>query len=195
MDALSSINWLDLAIVLTLICGMVVGFAQGALRQLLWLLSVYFAIVLSAQYYQLVGYYLALVSPTMIVSVAQVIGFFILLAVSGIVLTIMITDALRHVANRPVGTLSHLSGGVIGLFAALIFVCVTLIAINFLTLTAWPGPSEAFRKELFDLRAQSSVVALFRSVFPLVLQTLRPWLPTLPPLFTAEFPNPINAIR
>ncbi len=186
MDRMAVINWLDVLIILTLISGMVIGYIQGTLRQLIWLVALYVAVIIAGQYHPLLAYYIAQVSHDTVLVVTEVIAFFIVLFVSAVVLSLIAGDILRHLSQKRVGILSRLGGGLLGLLAAAIFVSVSLIALRFMTATVWSGTAETFRNGLIQAYQASNVVLLFRVFFLFVLQTLRPWMPNLPPIFNLD---------
>ncbi|TMC58851.1 MAG: CvpA family protein [Chloroflexi bacterium] len=190
-EALTHINWLDIVITVVLISGMVVGYTQGMLRQLLVLGVVVISLVLSAQYYQLIYLYVRQLEPNMIETVAQVITFFVVMFVLVVVLTIVLIDVMRRLnqQQKPAGSMSRVIGGALGLIVAGMFVTISLIALTFMTLNTWPGTGEALREWLVSARQRSDFVAVFRLFFPLILQIIRPWVPALPPLFSIDISN------
>lgn len=187
METLAAINWLDIAIMLTLIGGMVVGFAQGALRQLIALGALYISIIVSANLSPLLANQLAQWQPQMVPAVGQVISFFILIFITALILTFIVMDVLRGPLERRLGTGSRLIGGLLGLLLAAIFVSISLIAIAHMTGgNPWPGTGENFRQWLINARLRSNVVATFRLFFPVVIQAIRPWVPNLPTLLNID---------
>ncbi len=190
-DALARINWLDIGIIVTLLGGMLVGFTQGVLRQLLVLGALLVSLVLSALYYQPLYSYVRQLEPTMVETVAQVITFFVLMFALVVALTFLLIDVLRHLSQqqKPSGSISRMLGGALGLVGASLLIAITLIALTFMTLTVWPGTGEAARQWIVSARQRSDFVAVFRQMYPLILQIIRPWVPALPPIFSIDINN------
>jgi uncharacterized membrane protein required for colicin V production len=181
-----AIDWLDVLIVLVLNGGMFVGFWQGALRQVMAFAAVYASIVISTRLYPTLSQTLLQVAPRMVGTVADVVTFMILLFVIGFVLTFLLLDVLRGYTNRPVSGLSRLSGAAIGLVIAAILVTVSLVALSFMTITTWPASSEPARQILQSGLAQSNLIVSFRLIVPWLLQAIRAWGGTLPPIFSVD---------
>lgn len=187
-ETLTRVNWLDILIILALAGGMLLGFMQGLLRQLLILGALLVSLVLAAQYYQLAYLYVRQLEPTMVETVAQVFTFFLLLFVLVVALTILLADVMHHVlpGQKQTGSVSRMLGGALGLVVASLFITISLIGLTFMTITVWPGTGETVRLSLVNARQGSDFVAVFRQFFPLVLQIIRPWVPALPPIFSID---------
>jgi uncharacterized membrane protein required for colicin V production len=181
------INWLDAVIILALIAGMFVGFWQGIVRQGVTLGAFYVASVLSTRLYPNVSTLILALSHNMVSSVADVVAFFILLFVIGLVAVFLTMDILRKVTERPPGPASHVGGGVCGLIFTTIFILLTLIALNFATLSPWPASSEPVRLLLVEAHQSSNLIPVFRQLNPVVMQSIRFWGGNLPPMFSADF--------
>jgi uncharacterized membrane protein required for colicin V production len=149
------------------------------------------SLVLSAQYYQQVYFFVRQWQPAMVETVAQVLTFVLLLFLLVVVLTFVLVDVMRHLSQRQksAGGVSRVLGGALGLVVAGLFITIGLIALTFMTLTVWPGTGEALRQWLVSARQRSDFVAVFRRFFPLVLQIIRPWMPALPPMFSIDINN------
>jgi uncharacterized membrane protein required for colicin V production len=183
----SPINWLDAVIILALIAGMFVGFWQGLIRQAVTLGAFYIAAVLSTRLYPNVSDLLLKVAHGMVPFVADVVGFFILLFVIGLVAVFLTMDTLRKVTERPVGALGRVGGGVCGLIFTAVFISLTLVALNFATLNPWPASSEPARQTLVEAHQSSNLVLVFRQLNPVVMQSIRFWGGSLPPMFASDF--------
>jgi uncharacterized membrane protein required for colicin V production len=183
MNALPSINWMDVVIVLMLIGAMLVGFGQGALRQLFGLASLYISLVVASLFNPVLGLAIMQVQTNMVPAVAQVIAFFILLFVVGLVFSFLIYDLMRRRMQKPIMMPSRVVGGILGLFVGAIFVAISLIALNYMTINPWPGSMENLRQGLVSSRTASIAAPVFKQAFPYLVQSIRPWLPNLPPLF------------
>jgi uncharacterized membrane protein required for colicin V production len=180
------INWLDIVILLILFGGMFLGMWQGGIRYLLALGGFYAAIVLSTRLYNVVSLKILEWSPGMVNAVADVLAFFLLMFVLGIVLTLLLVDLLRGFTDRPVGGLGHMSGAVVGLAVAILLVAVSLVALKFMTSTIWVAGFEGTRQELASALGRSQFLAVFRSIIPLILQAIQVWGGSLPPLFSVN---------
>ena len=183
----SPINWLDAVIILALIAGMFVGFWQGIVRQAVTLGAFYAASVLSTRLYPNVSTLIIALSNHMVSSVADVVAFFILLFVIGLVAVFLTMDTLSKVTKRPPGAASRVGGGICGLIGTAIFILLTLVAINFATLSPWPASSEPLRLLLVEAHQSSNLVPVFRQLNPVVMQSIRFWGGNLPPMFASDF--------
>jgi uncharacterized membrane protein required for colicin V production len=181
------INWLDAVIILALIGGMFVGFWQGIVRQAVFLTAFYAASVISTRLYPNVAFLIMEASHGMVTTVADVIGFFVLLFVVGLVMVFLTLDTLRRFTDRPVGGASHAAGAVAGLIGTAVFIAIALVALSFATLTSWPPSSEGARQVLVEARLNSNLVPVFRQLIPVVIQSIRVWGGNMPPLFGADF--------
>ena len=181
------INWLDAVIILALIAGMFVGFWQGIVRQAVTLVALYAASVLSTRLYPNVSTLIISLSNNMVPTVADVVAFFILLFVIGLVAVFLIMDTLRKVTERPPGAASHVGGGICGLIGTTIFILFILVGINFATLSPWPASSEGVRQLLVEAHQSSNLVPVFRQLNPIVMQSIRFWGGNLPPMFASDF--------
>ena len=181
------INWLDAVIILALIAGMFVGFWQGVVRQAVTLGALYAASVLSTRLYPNLSTLITALSHDMVPIVADVVSFFVLLFVIGLVAVFLTIDTLRKVTERPVGAASHVAGGVCGLIGTAVFITLTLVAIHFATLSPWPASSEPARQLLIDARTSSNLVTVFGQLYPIVMQSIRFWGGNLPPMFASDF--------
>jgi len=180
------INWLDIIILLLLFLGMFLGLWQGAIRYALTLGAFYIAIVLSTRLYNLVSMKILESSQRTIPAVADMLAFFVLMFIFGVVLTLLLMDMLRGYTDREVGGLGHMLGAVIGLAIAVMLISVTLVAIRFVLSAAWGGTADAIRMDLRGVFDSSLFVPVFRSVVPYLMQAIRVWGGSLPPLLSGE---------
>jgi uncharacterized membrane protein required for colicin V production len=181
------INWLDAVLLLALIAGMFVGFWQGIVRQSVTLGAFYAASVLSTRLYPNVSTLLIAVAHGMVPIVADVVGFFILLFVIGLVAVSLVMNVVKKVTEWPPSFFSRIGGGICGLIGTAVFVSLTLVAINFATLSPWPASSEPIRQLLVDAHVSSDLVPVFRQLTPMVMQSIRLWGGSLPPMFASDF--------
>ena len=174
-------------IILALIAGMFVGFWQGLVRQAVTLGAFYIASVLSTRLYPNVSTLILALSHNMVPTVADVVAFFILLFVIGLVAVFLTMDTLRKVTERPPGAAGRVGGGVCGLIFTAVFISITLVALNFATLNPWPASSEPVRQLLVEAHQSSNLVPVFRQLNPVVMQSIRFWGGSLPPMFASDF--------
>lgn len=181
------INWLDALMILALIAGLFVGFWQGVVRQAVTLGAFYAAAVVSTRLYPNVAALLMTVANNMVPTVADVVGFFILLFVIGLVAVFLIMDTFRKVTERPPGAASRVGGAVCALLGTAVLITFLLVAIKFASLTPWPPSSEPGRQLLINAIQTSNLVSVFRQLDPVVMQSIRFWGGTLPPMFAPDF--------
>jgi len=191
MQTVSDFNLLDAFILLVLIGGMALGFRQGFMRQALGLVALYVATVLSAQYHEFVAYWITQQSATVSSNAATVIGFFGILIAAGGFLLWAAWDLSQMLNLRLFAGLEQVGGALLGIVSGGIVVSLILSVILFLAQSPWPGQSEEWRQAFIGAREQSSLYALLKTVLPLMVQSLRPWLPgSLPPIFQLIAPSP-----
>lgn len=180
------INWLDIVILLLLFLGMFLGLWQGAIRYALALGAFYAAIVLSSRLYSFLSMKILESSPRTIPAVADLLSFFVLMFILGVVLTLLLMDMLRGYTEREIGGFGHMFGAVIGLAIAVMLVSVTLVAVRFVLGSVWGGSADTLRTDLRGVFDSSLFVPVFRSVVPYLMQAIRVWGGALPPLLSGE---------
>lgn len=174
----------DLLIIVLCLAGMVFGFTQGLLRQVIILGTLYVATVLGVQYYSvvttwLVGVFRAGMTNRFLNGVA----FMLIMLLVTTILNIMAFDVYRTTRLRLFPLLDHFGGSILGLATIVILVTLLLPVASFALTDPMPY-NDQWRAAAFDELRLSQLVPLFNTFMPIVLNGLGPWLPRgVPALF------------
>jgi len=184
MNLVGGFNWLDFLIFFLIIVSMAVGFAQGLLRQVIGLAALYIGAILGAQYYSVIGEWIRFLSFQSSTNRFQnALSFFVILIFVSSVINWLAYDAYRSTRLRLFPLIDHLGGAILGLTSTMILVSLALSVITFATSEPWPW-SETARQFITTGFQTARLLPIFDAFKPLLLNALRPWLPTgLPALF------------
>ncbi len=178
------INWLDLALVIALLAGIGVGYAQGLLRQVISLASLYLGAILAAQYSYLLTGVLDdwfLTTPR---ALLNLVSFFILLFAVMILLNFLAFDASRSVRLRLFSVVDHLGGMIVGLVSAWILVTIAVNMLSFAIAVPNWAAAEDLRQTLAQLLSDSRLAEATAATLPGIVAAITPWLPVgLPSIF------------
>ncbi len=183
MGLLVGVNWVDAVLLLSLVVGVAVGYAQGVIRQMLGLLALYIGTILGAQYFSLLaqGIRMVLVGvPGRFVNALAF--FFIVIAVTAIV-NWLVFDAYRSTRINRFPILDHFGGGALGLLSTMVVVGFCLPVIVFATREPTPWAEQA-RLAVANGMQTSEMVRFFELFKPGLLSLIAPWMPGgLPSIF------------
>ena len=178
-------NWIDIVIIILLLSGMVIGFTQGLIRQLIGLGAMYIGLVLATQFFrplsQLAGD--ALNSQPNTLSNAG--AFFVILFLAMGIINYFGLDAYKSTKIRLIPFVDQISGIVLGSISMWIILSVAVNVVIFAVNTQiWPGNSELARALLKQGLEESRLAEITSSTLPMIVSTIKPWLPGgLPALF------------
>lgn len=178
-------NWLDLVIIVLLLTGMAIGFTQGLVRQLIGLVALYIALVLATQFFrplsQMFGDALNAPPNTM----SNAIAFFFILFLAMGLINYFALDAYKSTKLKIVPFVDQLTGMVLGVASMWIVISVAINVLNFAVNTQiWPGNSEITRVLIKNGLETSRLAEVTFSTLPMIVGTIRPWLPSgLPAIF------------
>ncbi len=176
-------NWLDVLLLLLLFASLVVGYAQGVLRQLIGLAALYVAAILGAQYHVLVGNAFRMVLTQVPSRFINGLAFFTIIIVVGGLVSLLALDAYQSIRLSIYPVIDHLGGSVVSLCTLVLAITLCLPVLSFTTLEMWPTMEPA-RLFVVDGLRTSNLLVLFETLKPLLLGLLRPWLPGgLPSIF------------
>lgn len=178
-------NWLDIIIIILLLSGMAIGFTQGLMRQLIGLAALYIGLVLATQFFRPLSQLLgdALNSPANTLSNA-IAFFFILFLIMGII-NFFGLDAYKSTKIHILPFVDQLVGMVLGVASSWIVLSVAVNVLVFAVNTqVWPGNAELTRAIIKNGLETSRLAEVTSSTLPMIVSTLRPWLPGgLPAIF------------
>lgn len=172
-----NLSWLDVAMVVTLVASIGFGFHQGLLRQLLLLLAIYVATVLSAQYHEVLAGIIKTAIPSSSLEVARIVAFVTLGVATTLVVTWAVWRAYRETRLPSVFVLDRVGGAALGGLIGVIIIGITIPLLRYALQAPWPEGS-AIKYALHVGFLNSSLEALFLSPLPLIQTTLAPWLPS-----------------
>jgi len=182
---MAGFNWFDLVLILLLLVGMSVGYSQGMVRQVIGLAALYISFVIATQFFQGASRIFSdLVNepPTTLTNAVSFFGiFFLILAV----VNFLGIDAYKMTRIRLVPILDHIGGMLLGVVSMWIILTiatnVTIFAVN---TQGWTGNAEGFRLLLKTGLDNSRISEITVSTLPVIVATIRPWLPSgIPALF------------
>lgn len=178
-------NWVDFVIIIMLLAGMALGFAQGLVRQLIGLVALYIGLVLATQFFRPLSQTAANVMTIAPNTLSNAAAFFVILFAAMSVVNYFGMDAYKSTKIRLIPFLDQITGIFLGVFSMWIIVSVAVNVLVFAANTQiWPGNSETFRLLLRSGLEQSRLGEVTSTTLPMIVSTLRPWLPSgLPALF------------
>lgn len=179
-----ALNSADLALAVVLGLGLVVGLAQGLIRQALALVALYVALVLAAQYHPYLGR-----SLEGWVAGGPGVRNVVALAVLFVAFAVILNWLTRYIYCRQTSLAAlvwgdRFGGAALGLIWAWTLGGLALTIANVAVSFSWQG-WEADRLALSNALSHSSLAPLVNSYLPFLFASLRPWLPQgLPAVFT-----------
>lgn len=168
-------NWFDLVLFALLIGGLAVGYSQGLWRQVLGLAAMYLGAIVASQYYFSLGAALQGSMKTTPGLALHAVAFFIIMFLVMAILNYFALDATKMITRLP-SLIDHLGGMVLGLAATWILLTVIVSILPVMTISEWPGAEGA--REVISVGVRDSILAhTVQSNLPMVLSSLKPWLP------------------
>ncbi len=180
----SWLNPFDFVIALALVGGVALGFIRGLVRMALSLAVLYVAAALATAFHPRVGAWISSMSRLPL-SVAQGLGFLLILAIVAILLNFLLHRAYRDTELPGLRQVDQLGGMVIGFFVAVVWIGLSLLVLAFM-LSAPTTETGGIRLGMIGYFQSSNLIPIFYQFLPIALAALRPWMPKgLPPdLFT-----------
>lgn len=177
-------NWLDFILIVLLLVGMAIGYAQGLLRQVIGLAALYIGAVIATQYFQVLSRGIANFLNTSPDQLTNAVCFFVILfAIMGII-NFLAFDAYRVTRLNIFPLLDHLGGMIIGLTSMWILLSLAVNVLQFATTASSWAQVENARQVLSSGLGTSVMVPITTSTLPLIISSIRPWLPAgLPAIF------------
>lgn len=179
--------WFDLLLLLIILSSMLVGFQQGAIRQGVNLLALFFALLVAGTYQARVGRAIAGIIGGSNDFARQTLVFSVLvLAVWGLV-NLAMAHGFRETRFRTGQTIDRLAGLVLGVVSGVVWSLVLVLVLSFLTSVPWPQ-YDTLRRALEGGLKASLLSPTLLQVLPLIGSMLKPLLPAgLPMLFYQKF--------
>jgi len=188
------LNPIDIFILVGAVAILFCAFFQGIVRQLLYLLASYVALVVATQYHRPLGLWLGESVP----AADEVLMGFSFVVLFLVAFGVMVT-ANRHITRSSmvpsVGSFDNLGGAAVGLVTAYLVLTVSLAIMQFGTRGVWPSHDGVRQATAINID-NSKLAAVVNSQAPVVFGTLKPFLPGgLPSMFTYSATEPIPEIE
>ena len=180
------IDWVDLALLVFMLGGLIVGFARGLLWEFVGLASLYIGAVIASQYYFYISDFLSrLAGGGPAAKLLTAMSFLFLLFLVSLLVSWLVMDAFRLTKLKLYPSLDHLGGTVLGLVSVVALIILLTPVFIFAISEPWTGGwPEGIRSFLATQFQHSYLVPIFNELKPIMLESLKPWLPTgLPSLF------------
>lgn len=168
-------NLVDFLLFLGFAGGIALGFYRGLIKQLLGLLALYVSLVASTLTYPYLSPIISRSTQTAPL-IADLVAFLFLLAVFDIIANLMLNTLIEEPRAKRFGTLDLTGGMLIGLLNACIWGAVIVAIVRSATATGNWLSYEGLRTFLHDQTTHSLLANIFRTVFRIVMATIKPWL-------------------
>jgi uncharacterized membrane protein required for colicin V production len=177
-------NALDLIILALLALGMLVGWQQGLIRQLLGMAAFYVALVLGAQYHRLIGGWAMAIAPYASWVAVDTLAFLLVFIVVLITFNWVGHQVYSDTHIPFFSFLDGLAGAFFGILAACLQVIIALSLVRFVLSISWIE-WEGTRQVILQTFRTSALEPIFVGAAPMLYVLIRPWLPSgLPALFS-----------
>jgi len=179
-------TWLDFVILLAILGFMGLGFAQGLIRRLIDLASLYLGLVVAALYGPRVSRFVETTLGPSETPGREALIFLGLVAIVVVGLNTAGYLTYRETGLPFSGTVDRLSGLVAGLVTGMVWILFSLLLIHFLIQVPWPA-YDGVRKFFADAWRGSLLVPFFSQGVPLISFLVTPWLPAgLPAILSMQ---------
>jgi uncharacterized membrane protein required for colicin V production len=187
-----TVNFIDIALTLTFLAIVALGFLGGVVRLLFVLLSLYLAVIVSTFFYVPIGLAMASTISALSPFTATMVAFFFLMCASTAALTISLfkTFPTVRLPNR-LASLDQVGGSMLGMVTATFAIVVTVVVLNFFfalvlkTAAAGVNVSPILLALAAQLRA-SFLAQYFIEISQPIFVLILPWFPNgLPPILSA----------
>lgn len=194
MPVVEAIPWMEILLVVIFVGLIAIGFWQGLLRELWFLISLYLGAILATLYGDYVGAFIARgLRPEASMAagfgtVASVWGFFIVLVLTTAIFFLLLYALVGRLRLRASALILDKIGGILlGLLAA--FLITSFVAFLLSAIVSAP-PVEGEWPLLTALRHQRDwpLLSLFRGMRPIVTAIIMPWLSEGGPVFLRSAP-------
>jgi len=186
----SWLNPFDVIIVLALLGGTALGFIRGLVRMALNLLVLYVAVVLAMTFYDDAGRWIHYASDGAIPeTTAEVLAFLLILILTTALVNFVLNKTYKDTELPGIRQIDQLGGMFIGFVLTCTWIGLAIIALAFI-LNATGSTGSGLRDSIVFYFEGSNLVPIFYKFLPIVIATLRPWMPKgLPPeIFTLRLP-------
>ncbi|HEY6042767.1 MAG TPA: CvpA family protein [Anaerolineae bacterium] len=174
---MTGFSWVDLFLGMGILIGVVSGFTQGLLRQIIALASMYIGAILATQYYTPVARTLKSSLTTTPGTVLQALAFFFILFLTSLLINGLAFDAYRNTKLRILAIFDNLAGAFVGAFNAWFLLSLLLLPVNYIVGADTWGTYDWIRQGLASGVRDSYIAAWLQTLFPYLVATIKPFLP------------------
>jgi uncharacterized membrane protein required for colicin V production len=184
MPNIGYFNWVDTGIFLIIAVGLLIGYTQGLLLQVIGLASLYLATIVATQYYVAVSNVINGAFFQAPSRFASVVAFLIIFFGISAIINLLAADAYQMTKLRIFPTIDQLGGSFIGLVTIIILLVLLLPILMFVLVEPLPY-FDNFREALVNGLDSSRLVPIFISFRRDLLNAIAPWLPNgqIPSIF------------
>lgn len=175
-------HWFDFVLVGLVLVGVIVGYMQGLLRQLIGLLAFYVGLVMASYLHGAVERWIDFFVPRMADVAQESLAFLGILALVYVTLHWLGQQAFPETRLMALGFLDQLGGMVIGFLVVGIQIGVGVLILRFLSGVLWIW-GDTIRLALVQAIEASSLMPAFQVYLTFVARTILPWLPAGLPTF------------
>ena len=176
----SWLNPFDVLIVLALLAGVALGFVRGLVRMVLSLVVLYFAAVAAITLYTPLGSWLRTIAG-LPVFLSQGLSFLFILIVLSSAINLLLRRTYKDTELPGVRQIDQLGGMVVGFFLSVVWIGFSILIIAFFLRSAL-GHEAPYQQVVLAYFRRSTLIPIFYRALPVMMATLRPWMPKgLPP--------------
>ncbi len=181
---MAGFNWVDIFLIIMLLFGMVVGYRQGLIRELLGLAAIYVSLVIATQFFVPLSLVVSQVTLNPPNTLTNAISFFFILFVGIFVLNLLGQDAYRQLRFKLPSIIDNVTGMFLGVASMWIVISVVVNVLTFAINTQAWGNAEGYRLILSKGITESLISEVTGSTLPMIVATIRLWMPGgMPALF------------
>ncbi len=179
------VPWLDIFLGLLFLGLLALGFWQGLLKELWFLISLYLAAILASLYGPTIGRLIGLEVQSQTGGrsdvVSSAVGFFIIFVVAVLLLFWLISALFSRVRLRSqLLVLDKIGGVAVGLLTSFTVVSFVAFVLNAFLVAQTGEAAWAFVNVLHTQRASSPLLQLFLAGRSVITTIVIPWLPEIP---------------
>ena len=183
------LNPFDVLIVFILLGGIALGFIRGLVRMVLSLLVLYIAMVLAMTFYVPTGRWVNFITAGYLPkNTTEALAFVIIVVLTTMILNFVLYRTYKDTELPGIRQIDQLGGMIVGFILICTWIGLGIVALGFV-LSATDVAGSGLRENMVRYFQTSNLIPIFYKFLPIVLATLRPWMPKgLPPeIFLLKF--------
>jgi uncharacterized membrane protein required for colicin V production len=178
----SWLNPFDVLIALALLMGIALGFIRGLVSMAMSLLILYVAAVMAMTLHAPIAKWMSYAAGDILPrTTAQLITFALLLILTTVLLNFLVKRMYKNTELPGVRQIDQLGGMFIGFILTCTWIGLALVALDFV-LSATRTDAGSTGTAISYYFRTSNLIPIFYNILPIIIATLRPWMPKgLPP--------------